>query len=215
MVKKILSIIIVVNMCISVLLCSIVIVKSALGMDKSVLGFRVFYLVSGSMEPTIPTGAAVLVHKSDDYQIDDVITFVSADASIYGYANTHRIIGEMEENGQKAYITKGDANPVADETIVPQDAIYGKVVWHTGRMHWLGTFIGMLTTPLGFITIIILPIMAIVAVLMRDFTNEYKAALAEELASAAQPVPSAEPAQAEQPAPLAPETEENDPEAPA
>ncbi len=178
--KKIASVFVTVILCISIALCCITIVKSALGMDKSIFGMRVFYLVSGSMEPTIPTGSAVLVRKCNSYKMDDVITFSSTDSRIYGYANTHRIVGINEENGQREYITKGDANPVADSTTVKENAIYGKVLCHTGRARWLGTLIGMLTTPLGFIAVIVVPVMAIIAVVMRNFTKEYKKAIAEE-----------------------------------
>ena len=189
MFKKIVSIIIAVILCISVGLCCITVVKSALGLDKSLFGLRVFYLVSGSMEPTIPTGAAVLVHKNAEYEVNDVITFESSDSYIYGLPNTHRIVGCTEINGQKAYITKGDANPVADTMAVKESAIYGKVICHTGKIRWLGTLIGMLTTPLGFIAVIVLPILLIVAILMRDFKKEYKAALAAEVESAAGAAP--------------------------
>ena len=183
MLKKVLSVIIAIILSISVLLCCTVIIKSALGYDKSILGYRVFYIVSGSMEPTIHTGAAVLVQKSDEYVLDDIITFESSDSAIYGYPNTHRIIEVVEENGENVFITKGDANPVADIYTVPKDAIYGKVVFHTGEMYWLGTLIGMMTTPLGFITVIILPILAIIAIMVRDFTKEYKEALIAEVNS--------------------------------
>ena len=165
------------------ILCCTVIIKSALGYDKSIFGYRVFYIVSGSMEPTIHTGAAVLVQKSDEYVLDDIITFESSDSAIYGYPNTHRIIDVAEENGKKVFTTKGDANPIADGYTVSEDAIYGKVVFHTGEMYWLGTLIGMMTTPLGFITVIILPILAIIAIMIRDFTKEYKAALVAEVNS--------------------------------
>ena len=197
MLKKIVSVIIAIVLGISIALCCTVMVKSVLGMDKSLFGMRFFYLVSGSMEPTIPAGAAVVVKKGSSYEIGDVITFESSDAAINGFPNTHRIVERTEVNGRMVYTTRGDANPVADEAPVTETAIYGKVIMHTGKAMWLGTLIGMLTTPLGFITVIILPVLVIVAILMRDFTREYKAALAAEaaaMASAAQPVPPTQPA---------------------
>ena len=181
MVKKVLSVIVAVILALSMILCCTVIIKSALGYEKSIFGYQVFYIVSGSMEPTIPTGAAILVRKSEQYEINDIITFESSDSAIYGYPNTHRIIDAVEENGKTAFITKGDANPTADAYLVTEDTIYGKVVCHTGKMYGLGTLIGMITTPFGFLTVILLPILLIVAVLVRDFTKDYKAALAAEV----------------------------------
>ena len=180
MLKKILSGFVAVILALSVALCCTVVVKNALGLDKSIFGFRLFYIVSGSMEPTIPMGAAIVVHKSDAYHMDDIITFISSDTAIYGRPNTHRIVGQTEIDGQKAYITKGDANPIADELPVLEKDVYGKVVFNTGELYGLGTVLGMMTTPLGFVTVIILPILVIIAIMIRDFTKEYKEALAEE-----------------------------------
>lgn len=177
--KKVISILVTCLLVISTTLCAVVAIKTATGHEPTILGHRCFYLVSGSMEPTIPTGAAVIVRENPagTYEVGDVITFRSAESAIYGKPNTHRIVQVIAEGGEYCYITKGDANNTVDSATVRQQQIYGKVIWNTGSMLWVGTLLGLLTTPMGFLTVIVLPLLAITVVLMRDFTKEYKKAL--------------------------------------
>ena len=177
--KKVISVLVTVLLIASTALCSLVAMKSVMGKDASLFGLRCFYLVSGSMEPNIPMGAAVIVRKNPSgvYEEGDVITFLSYDQAIYGMPNTHRIAEVISEGGRQLYVTKGDANSHVDTDLVTTEQIYGKVIWNTGSMKWMGTVLGLITTPMGFMTVIILPLLGITAVLMRDFTKEYKKAL--------------------------------------
>ena len=99
--KKVISILATVLLILSMVLCTIVAMKSATGHEASVFGLRCFYLVSGSMEPSIPTGAAVIVRKnpSNVYHEGDVITFRSNEQAIYGMPNTHRIVQIVHDGG--------------------------------------------------------------------------------------------------------------------
>ena len=160
-------------------LCVLVVGKSMTGREVTLFNCRCFYVVTGSMEPTIHVGAAVIVKPTSDgiYEVGDIITFVSSTAEIAGQPNTHRIVGVSEINGQRLYITKGDANNTQDAEPVSASDIYGKVVWHTGSMKWFGTFMGFITTKYGFVCVIILPVLLITGSQLREFTQEYKKAL--------------------------------------
>lgn len=177
--KKIVSVLITALLVLSTVLCTVVTMKSVAGKEVTILGMRCFYLVSGSMEPTIPVGAAVIVRKtaSGVYEEGDVITFRSEEQSIYGMPNTHRIVQIIDDGGSLRYVTKGDANMHADTGWVSSDQIYGKVIWNTGSLQWLGTLLGLITTPMGFMAVIMLPLLGVTVVLMRDFTKEYKKAI--------------------------------------
>lgn len=174
--KKIISILVTALLILSTVLCSVLAIKTATGREPTILGLRSFYLVSGSMEPTIPTGAAVIVQTNYNgtYKVGDVITFRSAESAIYGMPNTHRIVDVIADGNSFRYVTKGDANNMVDQDTVSQDQIYGKVVWNTGSVKWVGTLLGLLTTPMGFIAVIMLPLLGLTMVLLRDFTKEYK-----------------------------------------
>lgn len=65
-------------------------------------------VMSGSMEPTIPIGSMIIIHKHDSYAPDDIITYDENSTLV-----THRLISI---DGDTA-ITKGDANNAQDSPI--------------------------------------------------------------------------------------------------
>ena len=48
-------------------------------------GYTMFRVVTGSMEPTIPTGALLVAQQTDiaDVQVNDIICFMTQDAQIW------------------------------------------------------------------------------------------------------------------------------------
>ena len=77
-------------------------------------GLQIFEVVSGSMEPAIPTGSIVYVEETEPSQAEegDVIAFYSATGS--GAVITHRVVQNRVVSGE--LITKGDANEKEDVT---------------------------------------------------------------------------------------------------
>lgn len=90
-------------------------------------GYQIYSVISGSMEPAIPTGSLVFIMEGapEDAQTDDVIAFYGAmdSASII----THRVVENRVFMGE--LITKGDANQVNDINPVPYANYIGKVVY--------------------------------------------------------------------------------------
>ena len=86
-------------------------------------GYKTFVIVSGSMEPTIMTGDAILVKEvpQDEIKINDIISFTQGETNI-----THRIVEITEENGIKRYHTKGDNNNTEDKQKTTYKQIEGK-----------------------------------------------------------------------------------------
>lgn len=84
--------------------------------------FRIYCILSGSMEPTISTGSLILVDTDVSLQLhmEDIVTFTKQDSII-----THRIVKQI--NDQK-FITKGDANNNDDPTPLYKSQIIGKVI---------------------------------------------------------------------------------------
>ncbi len=148
------------------ILCFVVTIRSVTKKDVSIFGYRLFYVVSGSMEPTLPVGSLLVVKEQDSYEVNDIITFYSKDESIKGYPNTHRIVGISEKNGEKLYITKGDANSQSDDPI-GYDDIIGKVRFslETG---FVSGIIELLSSPSGFFVIILIPILIVTLICMKD-----------------------------------------------
>ena len=90
-----------------------------------VLGYEVYNIVSGSMAPSIPQGSLVLVRPADWREIapGDVIAFDRAGAVV-----THRVTQLRE--GERAFVTKGDANVEEDMAPVPFEDLIGRVERH-------------------------------------------------------------------------------------
>lgn len=91
-----------------------------------VFGFHIYTVISGSMEPAIPTGSLVYVKgiAPEEVEEDDVIAFYGSmdGASII----THRVVANSEIMSE--FITKGDANDSKDMNPVPYDNYIGKVM---------------------------------------------------------------------------------------
>lgn len=88
-------------------------------------GYHIYSVVSGSMEPAIPTGSLVYIReeKPEEIAAEDVIAFYGAadSASII----THRVVENRVVMGE--FITKGDANQAPDRNPVPYARLIGRV----------------------------------------------------------------------------------------
>lgn len=121
---------------------------------NALFNIRSYTVLSGSMEPTIPTGSIIYTHKNLGYNVNDVITFEAAKDQIV----THRVI-DIENNGEVQYITKGDANTTIDQSRVTADKILGKTYFF---FPYIGKISAMLKTPKGLITVVFFPALLIV-----------------------------------------------------
>lgn len=84
--------------------------------NKSLFGFRIYRVISGSMQPALQIGDVIIVKKSNNYSERDIITYSNGLTTI-----THRIIAINNDE----VITKGDANEVNDKPI-NKEQIVGK-----------------------------------------------------------------------------------------
>ena len=85
----------------------------------NLFGTKSYVIVSGSMEPVIPTGSIVLVkpEKKQEVQAGDAVAYQLQDGPVV----VHRLI-EVAEDG--SFVMKGDANNASDmETIEPSQVI--------------------------------------------------------------------------------------------
>lgn len=166
------------------ILCVFTIVQTASNRRMSVMGYSFFYVMTGSMEPTIHTYSEIITRKVDaeDLKVGDIITFESYDPTIVGYTQTHRIIEIIyQEQEHKYYFqTKGDANNMADDRLVAEEDICGRVIFHTGSLRFMSRLLRFLGTPLGILTLVVIPVAVIVVLLALDFRKEYLAIMEED-----------------------------------
>ena len=128
--------------------------------NKTVLGYRMFAVVTGSMEPVYKIGDVILVKTVDTNTLKegDDVTYLGKEASFKDKVITHRIIKIEEKSGVKVFHTKGVATNSEDPTI-EGNQIYGKV---TKKLTILSFFHKYSSGNVGFFFFVVLPIMLLV-----------------------------------------------------
>ena len=136
------------------------VVLTPAGQVPQVLGYSVFRVMTGSMEPEIREDSLLVVKKIPPEEIapGDVISFFSPDPMLEGAVNTHRVVRVEKENGRIQFITKGDANVIEDTYPVDASALVGRAVF---KSYGLGRVVSLLANPLVFGIIILLPLLII------------------------------------------------------
>ena len=110
------------------------------------LGFHPYIVLSGSMEPAIPTGSIVFIDTHDQTpDVSDVITYQNGGQNV-----THRVV-QVLENGTS--VTKGDANDMPDPSPVSPGQIIGIV---KGYIPWLGYGICRIRSSAGILCLLVL-----------------------------------------------------------
>ncbi len=121
--------------------------------------YRLFSVVTDSMEPDIPTGSMIVATKpnsEDEITVGTVITFEVTDANGNIALLTHRVtkIVPHPTNGNVSYTTKGDNAP-AEDSIHPEFAdVVG--IYHGQKCGVFGYIFGFLQSTSGAIFILIL-----------------------------------------------------------
>lgn len=89
------------------------------------MGYNIYNVVSGSMEPEIPLGSIIYVKEAEPEEIQegDVIAYQSNGSVI-----VHRVVENRIVEGE--FTTKGDANEQEDMNAVDYQALVGKVAFH-------------------------------------------------------------------------------------
>lgn len=85
------------------------------------MGYSVFLIVSGSMEPAVPKGSLVLSQQRDREQVaaGDVVTVGS---SVSDEPVTHRVVEVEHGDSASTAVLAGDANPGPDAQLYQWDS---------------------------------------------------------------------------------------------
>ena len=150
-----------------ILVLAVIITQRFSNNNKSFFGFRIFSIITGSMEPEYKV-SDVIIAKEKDYSkiaVGDDLVYVGKEGTFLNKIVTHRVIRIIEEDGINIYETKGIANTASDP-LVKQDQIYGVVLTKSKTL----TFIfKLVTTPIGFFMFIFLPTIAFIGIEVIDF----------------------------------------------
>ena len=131
--------------------------------------FKILTVLSGSMEPTIKTGAVVVIKPANDYNIGDIITFGPNTRTQVPI--THRIYDIKIINGSPVYITMGDANNAPDGREIPKKEVIGKALF---SVPYSGYLIAFIKKPIGFVLLLIVPVVIVLADETKNIIKELK-----------------------------------------
>lgn len=140
------------------ILLNVVMTKS--GDIPNVMGYSLFRVMTGSMEPTIPTDSVIVTHAVDasEIEVGDVVSYFSKDPTLMGAVNTHRVVDIYEEEGTVFYQTWGDANNANDLYPPTANEIIGEVVFSS---YFLGIVVRLISNPLVFFPLIVIPLLVL------------------------------------------------------
>lgn len=131
--------------------------------------YKLYSVMSGSMEPTIGVGSLIISQPSSKYEVGDIITFRPNNAT--NQTTTHRVNSIDQSEDFIRYYTKGDANSSVDSNYVTKDKIVGKYLF---QVPYLGYLIGYIKTLPGLILIIVVPASIIIFEEIKKIKNESK-----------------------------------------
>jgi signal peptidase len=117
-------------------------------------GYRSYSVLSGSMEPNIHTGDAVVDKPISplEARVGDVVTF--KDPGRGGELVTHRVRSIRPHGATVAFVTKGDANNAVERWSTPANGRIGRVAY---RLPSAGRVVAAIRGRFGRLLLIALP----------------------------------------------------------
>lgn len=126
----------------------------------SVLNYRMFTVISGSMKPKYDIGDVLIAKETDPSKIEigDTISYLGTVDSFKGKVVTHEVVDIDNIDGKYYFHTKGLANLVEDP-VVSSEQLYGKVIY---KSFLISLIYKIVSTNVGFYLFIIVPILYII-----------------------------------------------------
>lgn len=131
------------------------------GNKISFLDYRIFTVVTGSMEPKYKIGDVLIAKEKDpsEIKIGDAISYLAEKGEIKNNVVTHEVVNiTKDESGAYLFHSKGIANLVEDP-VVHESQLYGVVVY---KLKLLSFVRKIISTDLGMLLLIIIPILYII-----------------------------------------------------
>lgn len=126
----------------------------------SFFNYRLFTVVSGSMEPMYEIGDVLIAKEKDPatIKVGDTISYLGSIGQFNDKVITHRVVNIEKKDGKYLFHTKGDANLIEDP-IVSEDKLYGVVIYKTLLLSNVYRIVGTTT---GMFIFVIIPIFYII-----------------------------------------------------
>jgi signal peptidase len=128
----------------------------AVSLAPRLLGYSPVIVYGSSMTGSIPVGSIAVTEKvrPEDVGVGDVIVFHPPATPPNSLPLMHRVVAIREEEGQRLFQTKGDANPTPDPTEAALLGTGSRVVY---TVPYVGYLVNFARTPLGWTLLLVLP----------------------------------------------------------
>lgn len=159
---------------VTTVLVALVVIFALFLMGSRLLGYQVYNVVSGSMEPTYSVGDLLYVKEvdPDSVKVGDPITFVLNEELVVA---THRVVEVDGEN--RHFYTKGDANDTADAAPVHFNNLIGVPKFSVPLLGYVSDYI---QHPPGTYVAVAVGALLIAAVFLPDLLKKEKSTPKEE-----------------------------------
>lgn len=127
----------------------------------SIFNFRMFTVISGSMEPRYKIGDVLIAKeiKPENIKVGDTISYLGNVNSFKDKVVTHEVVGIEKIDGHYYFHTKGLSN-IVEDPLVSANQLYGKVIY---KCAIISLVYKIVSTNVGFYLFIIIPILYIIS----------------------------------------------------
>ena len=127
----------------------------------SIFNFRMFTVISGSMEPKYKIGDVLIAKEiePEKIKVGDTISYLGNVNSFKDKVVTHQVVGIETIDGKYYFHTKGLAN-IVEDPLVSANQLYGKVIY---KCTIISLVYKIVSTNIGFYLFIIIPILYIIS----------------------------------------------------
>jgi signal peptidase I len=135
--------------------------------NSSILGYRMFTVATGSMEPVYNVNDVILVKETDPstLRVGDDIAYLGNRDAVKGLIVTHRIVKiEILDDNKVHYTLKGVNNKYEDPSIT-EDQILGKVL---GKVYVVNFINHVVKNIYGFFFLVFCPLVLVIFLEIAD-----------------------------------------------
>ena len=127
----------------------------------SIFNYRMFTVISGSMEPKYKIGDVLIAKEIEPSKIKvgDTISYLGKQNSFKDKVVTHQVTRIETLDGKYYFHTKGLTN-IVEDPVVYENQLYGKVIY---KSKIISLVYKIVSTSVGFYLFIIIPVLYIIS----------------------------------------------------
>lgn len=155
----------------------VILVQRIFNNQVSIGSYRMFTVVTGSMDPVYKVGEVVISKEVDPSTINvgDDVVYLGEKNDFKDKIVTHRVIKIEKKDNEYYFTTKGIANEYSDP-VISSSQLYGKVVYKPVVLSFLSS---ILNTRLGFYLLIFVPVAFLIFLEILDYIKRKEGELDE------------------------------------